>query len=86
MDYFQTSIFNINQLVVDYKSIMFCYLKISSLPADKTAKDLSQLNRKSLSYSAREKYTALFRIVKALIGAKVAKSVYIENISLEVTH
>ena len=67
-------------------SIMFCYLKISSLPGDKTAQDVSQLNRKSLSHSAREKYTALFRIVKALNGAKVGKSVYIENISLEVTH
>ena len=65
---------------------MFCYLKISSLHRDKTAQDVSQLNRKSLSHSAREKYTALFRFVKALISAKVAKSVYIENISLEVIH
>ena len=67
-------------------SIMFCYLMISCLPTDKTAQDMSQLNRKSLSQSAREKYTALFRIVKALIGAKVAKAVHIENISLEVIH
>ena len=47
---------------------------------------MSQLRRKSLSHSAREKYTALFRIVKALIGAKVAIAVYIENISLKVIH
>ena len=43
------------------------------------------LNGKA-SHSAREKYTALFRIVQASIGAKVEKADYIENISLEVTH
>jgi len=40
---------------------------------------VSQLYRKSLSHSAREKYTALFRILKALISAKVSKSVHVEN-------
>ena len=65
---------------------MFCYFKIPCLHTDNTAQDVSQLKKKSLSHSAREKYTALFRIVKALIGSKVAKSVYIKNISLEVIH
>ena len=67
-------------------TIMFCYLKISCQPTDKTAQDVLRLSRISLSHSAREKYEALFRIVKALIGAKVAKSVCIENLSLEVIH
>ena len=67
-------------------STMFCCLLISCLPADKTGQDVSQLYRKSLSHNAREKYTALFRILKALISAKVSKSVYIKNISLEVIH
>ena len=86
MDYFQTCIFNKKSICYRLLSMVFCYFKISCLPTVKAAHDVSQLKNKSLSHSAREKYTAVFRIVKALIGAKVAKSVYIENISLEVIH
>ena len=57
---------------------MFCYLKISCLPADKTAQNVSQLNRKSLSQSAREKYTAQFTIVKAMIDAMAANCFYLK--------
>ena len=60
-------------------SLLFCYSRRYCLPLDKTVQDVSELDWKCQIHSGMEKYTALFRNVKAISSAEVAKSVHVEN-------